>query len=85
MKTCEKVKNKRENESRVIFRHFYSEKKKTRKANQKPRNESTGTIARLGRDIDPVSKKSHSKVIIVFAAITFRLNDGKRLRVRREV
>lgn len=80
MKTCEKVKNKRENESRSKFSTFLQ-----RKANQKPRNESTGTIARLGRDIDPVSKKSHVKVIIVFAAITCRLNDGKRLRVRREV
>ena len=76
MKTCEKVKNKRENESRSNFSTFL-QRKKSRKPNQKPRNESTGTIARLGRDIDPVSKKSHVKVIIVFAAITFRLNDGK--------
>ena len=77
MKTCDKVMNKRVNENRSNFSTFL-QRKKSRKANQKPRNESTGT--RLGRDIDPVSKKSHIKVIIVFAAITFCLNDGKRLR-----
>ena len=85
MKTCDKVKTKREIEKRINFSTFLQKflQKKSWKANQKPRNKSTGT--RLRWDIDPVSKKSHIKVIIVFAAINFCLNDGKRLRVRTEV
>ena len=82
MKTCDKVKTKREIEKRINFSPFLQQTKSW-KANQKPHNKSTGT--RLRWDIDPVSKKSHIKVIIVFAAITFCLNDGQRLRVRTEV
>ena len=82
MKTCDKVKTKREIEKRINFSTFLQQNKSW-KANQTPRNKSTGT--RLRRDMDQVPKKSHIRVIIVFAAITFCLNDGKRLRVRTEV
>ena len=56
-------------------------RKNSRKANQKPRKERTGT--RLGCDIDSVSQKSRVKAnrvtrnITAFVAITFCLNDGK--------
>ena len=47
------------NEKGIIFSMFV-EGKKSLKANQKPRNERTGT--RLGRDVDLVSQKSHITV-----------------------
>ena len=49
----------KENENRINFSTFLRQKK-TRKANQRPRDERTGT--RLGRVIDPESLKSHIKV-----------------------
>ena len=63
----------------IIFSLFVKGEKSL-KANQKPRNERTGT--RLGRDVDTVSQKSH--IILNRASLaTFSCkNDVKRLRVR---